>query len=104
MPDRSGGNVVTTVGVEEEVFSRPDIEGEWSRSGTIEADARAIGGNSEGFRAIATVNFNGVDTGPSFIEVGAVAGVPDHPVVIILAKDRIIAGTAGENIVSGAAE
>ena len=70
----------------------------------IEADAGAVGGDGEDLGAVAAVDLDGVDAGAALVEVAAVAGVPDHPVVARLAEDLVVAVAAGEDVVAGAAE
>ena len=44
---------------------------------------------------------HGVGTGAAFVEVGVVARVPDHPVVIALAEGLVVGVAAGERVVLG---
>ena len=65
---------------------------------------RAVGGDGEGFGAVAAVDLDGVDAVAAFVQVGAVAGIPDHAVVAGLAEHLVVAGAAGQGVVAGAAE
>ena len=99
-----GEDVVAAVGVDDQVFAGTDVEGEGGRRGAVEADPSPVGGDGEVLGAVAAVDLDGVDAGPTLIEVTALAGVPDHPVVAGLSEDLIISGPAGQNVVARTAE
>ena len=77
---------------------------ERGRVDAVEADAGAVGGDGEGLGAVAAVDLDGVDAVAALVEVGVVAGVPDHAVVARLAEDLVVAVAAGQDVVAGAAE
>ena len=70
----------------------------------VEPDAGAVGGDGERLGPVAAVHLDGVGAGPALVQVGAVAGVPDHPVVARLAERLVVAGPAGQHVVAGPAE
>ena len=60
--------------------------------------------SGEDLGAVAAVDLDGVDAGAALVEVGVVAGVPDHAVVAGLAEDLVVAVAAGQHVVARAAE
>ena len=96
--------VVAAVGIQHEILGGADVDREGCWVNAIETDARAIRRRGENFVAAAAVDFDGVGAGAAFVEVGIIAGVPDHPIDPRLAKDLIIVVAAGERVVIGAAE
>ena len=103
-PLPAGERVVAAVHIHDQVLGRADVQGERGGGDAVEPDASAVGGDGEGLRAVAAVDLDGVDAVPALVEVGAVAGVPDHPVVAALAEDLVVAGAAGQHVVAVAAE
>src|SRR5262249_54720410 len=96
--------VVAAVGVEDQILSGADIEGERGRADAVEADARAVGSDGEHLGGIAAVDLNGVVAGAALVDGAAVAGVPDHPVVAGLTEDLVVPSAAGQHVVAGAPE
>src|SRR5262249_7566580 len=92
------------VHVEDQVLASADVKREGGWGGAVEADAGAVGGHGEGLGAVAAVDLDGVGAGPALVQVGVVAGVPDHAVVAGLAEDLVIAVAADEDIIAVAAE
>ena len=70
----------------------------------VEPDARAVGRGGELLGAVAAVDLDGVDAAGAFVQVGVVAGVPDHPVVAALAERLVVGVAAGQGVVLAAAE
>ena len=88
----------------DQVLGGADVDGERRRVDAVEPDARAVGRGGELLGAVAAVDLDGVDAGAALVEVGVVAGVPDHPVVAALAEHLVVGVAAGEGVVLGAAE
>jgi hypothetical protein len=65
---------------------------------------RAVGRSGEHLRPAGAVDFDRVVAFAAFVEIGVVAGVPDHPVVAAFAEDRVGGVTAGERVIVGAPE
>ena len=86
-----GERVVPAVHVHDQVLGRADVQGERGGGDAVETDAGAVGGDGKRLRAVAAVDLDGVDAGAALVEVGVVAGVPDHPVVARLAEDLVVA-------------
>src|SRR5262249_47033124 len=101
----AGGEVViAAIHVDDEVFAGTDIDAEGGRREAVEADAGAVGGGSKRFGAIAAIHFHSVNAVAALIEVGVVARIPNHAVIAALAKDLIVAISAGQDVVAGAAK
>ena len=96
--------VVAAVGVEDQVLGGADVDRERRRVEAVEPDARAVGRGGELLGAVAAVDLDRVDAVAAFVEVGVVAGVPDHPVVAALAERLVVGVAAGEGVVLAAAE
>src|SRR5262249_31846932 len=89
VPGRHG--VVAAVGVEDQALGGTDVQGERGRVRAVEAHPGPVGRHGEGLVAVAAVDLDGVDAVAALVEVGVVAGVPDHPVVAGLAEGQIVA-------------
>ena len=70
------------------------------RVDAVEAHARAVGGDGEDLGAVAAVDLDGVGAGAAFVQVGVVAGVPDHAVVAGFAEDLVVGVAAGQRVVA----
>ena len=68
----------------------PMSTAERRRGHTVEAHAGAVGGARELLGAVAAVHLRRVDAVAAFVEVGVVAGVPDHAVVARLAEGLVV--------------
>ena len=99
-----GEAVVAAVGVEDQLLGGADVDRERRRVEPVEPNPRAVGRCGEHLRAAAAVDLDGVAAGPALVEVGVVAGVPDHPVVAALAEHLVVGVAAGEGVVRDAAE
>ena len=99
-----GEAVVAAVGIENQLFGGADVDGERRRIEAVEPDARAVGRGGELLGASTSVDLHGVSAGPTFVEVGVVARVPDHPVVAALTEDLVIGIAAGKGVVPAAAD
>src|SRR5262249_32698018 len=100
----SADHIVAAIGMEDQILGRAEVEGEGSRRKTIEAHPRAIGRDREGLGPIAAIDLGGIGADAALEEVAAIAGVPDHAVVAVLAEDLVVAHSAGQHIVTRAAE
>ena len=98
-----GEAVVAAVCVEDQVFGGTDVDCERRRVEAVEPDTRAVGRRGELLVAAAAVDLDRVGAGSAFVEVGVVAGIPDHPVVAALAEGLIVGVAAGECVVLGTA-
>ncbi len=96
--------VVAPVHVDGQVLTGPDVDGEGGRADAVKADARAVGRDGEGFGRVAAVDLDGVAAVAALVEVGPVAGVPDHPVVPRLAEHLVGAGAARQGVIAVAPE
>ena len=96
--------VVAAVGVDDQVLGGADVDRERRRVDAVEPDARAVGRGGELLGAVAAVDLDCVDAVRAFVEVGVVAGVPDHPVVAALAEGLVVGVAAGQGVVLAAAE
>ena len=96
--------VVAAVHVDDQVLARADVDRERRRGDAIEADTGAVGRGGELLRAVAAVDLDGVDAVTAFVEIGVIAGVPDHPVIAALAERLVVAVAAGQGVVPAAAE
>src|SRR5262249_13935675 len=96
--------VVAAIGVEDEIFGCADIKEERRRVEPVETHARAVGGDREGFGAVAAIDLGSVDAVAALEQVAVVAGVPDHAVVAALAEDLVVAIATGQHVVARAAE
>ena len=101
---RRGEAVVAAVRVEDEVLGGADVDRERCRVEAVEPDARAVGRGGELLDAAAAVDLDCVGAARAFVEVGVVAGVPDHPVVAALAECLVVGVAAGQGVVLAAAE
>ena len=99
-----GEAVVAAVGIEDQLLGGADVDCERRRVDAVEPDTRAVGRGGELLGAVAAVDLDRVGAGPAFVEVGVVAGIPDHPVVAALAEDLVVGIAAGEGVVVAAAE
>src|SRR5262249_60730939 len=108
--DRPGGPVgpgkgcLPAVGVDDEVLARADIDAEGAGADPVEPDAGAVGGCGEVLGDVAAVDLDGVGAVAALVHVAAVAGVPDHPVVALLAEGLVGSGTAGQGVVARPSE
>src|SRR5262249_24148494 len=92
------------VGIENEVLGGADVEAERSGGDTVEAHARAVGGDRERLGAVAAVDLGGVGAVAALELIAAVARIPDHAIVAGLAEYLVVAGAAGEHVLAGTAE
>ena len=70
----------------------------------VEAHARAVGRDREGFGAVAAVDLGGIGAVAALDEVVAIARVPDHAIVAGFAEHLVVAVAAGQHVVARAAE
>ena len=82
----------------------PIFDAEGRRGDAVETDASAVRSGGEGFCPVPSVHLDRVEDGAAFVQVGVVAGVPDHPVTAALAEDLVVGITAYERVVLAAAE
>ena len=95
--------VVAAAGAENQVLGSADVEGVRCRTDAIEAHPRAIGRDGERLGAVAAVDFGSVIVRAALEQIGAVARIPDHPVIAGVAEDLVISGRAEQDIVVVAA-
>src|SRR5215467_4303226 len=81
-----GYDVITAIGVENEILGGADVQGEGRGADAVETHARAVGRDSERFRAVA-----------------AVARIPDHAIVAGFAE-HLAAIAANQHVVARAVE
>src|SRR5262245_58607576 len=103
-PVSGGDDVVTAIGVENEVLGGADVQGEWRGADAVEAHACAVGGDGEYFGGVAAIDLGGVDAVATLHEIAAVAGIPDHAIVAGFAEHLIATRAADQHVVAGDAE
>ena len=99
-----GEAVVAAVGVEHEVLGGADVDREGRRIDPVEPHPGPVGRGGEDLGAAAAVDLHGVGPAAAFVEVGVVAGVPDHRVVAAPTEGLIVGVAAGERVVAAPAE
>ena len=65
----------------------------------IETHASAIGRCGEDFGAASAVDFDGIIARAAFVEVGVVAGIPDHAVIAAFPEDLVVGIPPREDVV-----
>ena len=83
---------------------RADVDGERRRVETVEPHPGPVRRGREHLGAVAAIDLNGVVAGAALVQVGVIAGVPDHPVVVALAEHLVVGVAADEDVVLGPPE
>ena len=68
-------------------------------SNAIEAHTSPVGGGGENLRTVAAVDLHGIGSPAAFIEIGVVAGIPDHAIVARFAEHLVVCVTARQSVV-----